>query len=156
MARIRNCEWQVDVELKNDVVRYVQQNLQKNEILDFVKSKYTQYAWSCRSLSRRLQYFDIKFTDYDVDVETVETAVRKEMEGPGRLLGYRALHKKVREIHGLNVPRRLVYDVMYEVNPQGLKNRGGVGEPKRPRRKEAFKSSVSTRFIHVKTFEIYI
>ena len=138
MARIRNGEWQEDVELKNNLVRYVQQNLRKNEILDFVKSKYPQYAWSSRTLSRRLQHFGIKFTDYDIDVEAVERAVRKEMEGPGRLLGYRALHKKVREIHGLNVPRKLIYDVMYEVNPQGLEDRGGVGEPKRPRRKEAF------------------
>ena len=140
MARITNGEWQEDVGLKNNLVRYVQQNLRKNEILDFVKSKYPQYAWSSRTLSRRLQHFEIKFTDYDIDVEAVERAVRKEMEGPGRLLGYRALHKKVREIHGLNVPRKLIYDVMYEVNPQGLEDRGGVGEPKRPRRKETLNS----------------
>ena len=143
MARIRNSEWQEDEQLKNDLACYVRQNLQKSEILDFLKTKYPHYAWSSRTLSRRLQYFEIKFTDYDVDVEEVERVVRQEMEGPGRLLGYRALHKKVREIHELKVPRNLVYDVMYEVNPQGLEERGGVGQQKRPRRTATFISSVS-------------
>ena len=59
------------------------------------------------------------------------------MEGPGSLLGYRALHKNIREVHGLNVLRIVVYNVMADVNPQGLKDRGGVGQPKRPRRKGA-------------------
>ena len=51
------------------------------------------------------------------------------MKGPGSLLGYRSLYKKVREVHGLNVPRNLVYDVMADVNPEGLEERGGVGMP---------------------------
>jgi hypothetical protein len=65
------------------------------------------------------------------------------MDGPGILLGYRALHKKIREVHGINVPRHVVYDVMADVNPQGLEDRGGVGQPKRPRRKRTFTSNVS-------------
>ena len=73
----------------------------------------------------------------------MERVIHQEMEGPGRFLGYRTLHEKVHEIHGLNVPRNLVYDVMYEVNPQGLEERGGVGQPKRPRRKATFILSVS-------------
>ena len=96
-----------------------------------------------RTLTRRLQHFDIKYIDYDIDVETVKQAVEKEMEGPGKLLGYRALHKKIREIHGLNVPRNLVYNVMSDVNPQGLEDRAGVGQPKRPRRTKSFVSNVS-------------
>ena len=54
-----------------------------------------------------MQYFGIQFTDYDVEVNDVEAAVEKEISGPGKLLGYRAMHKKIREIHGLNVPRDL-------------------------------------------------
>ncbi len=59
------------------------------------------YHWSLRSLCRILTYFEIKYIDYEVDVAQVEDAVRKEMEGPGCLLGYRAMHNKVREIHKL-------------------------------------------------------
>jgi len=34
-----------------------------------------------------------------VSVEEVKDAVKKELEGPGRLLGYRALNKKVRHCY---------------------------------------------------------
>ena len=47
-------------------------------------------------------------------------AVGKELNGPGSLLGYRAMHKKVRQQHGLNVTRDQVYDVMTELDPEGL------------------------------------
>ena len=49
------------------------------------------------------------------------------MKGPGSLFVYWPLHKKAREVYGLNVPRNLVYDVMADVNPEGLEERGGVG-----------------------------
>ena len=39
-------------------------------------------------------------------------AVAREIRGPGKLLGYRAMHRKVRQEHGLNVPRDLVHAVM--------------------------------------------
>ena len=85
----------------------------------------------------------IRYTDYSVDLDEVKGAVEKEMKSPGSLLGYRSLHKKVREVHGPNVPRNLVYDVMADVNPEGLEERGGVGMPKRPKRTGAFTSNVS-------------
>ena len=53
------------------------------------------------------EYFGIQFTDYNVEVNDVEDTVEKEISGPGKLLGYRAMHRKIREIHGLNVPRDL-------------------------------------------------
>ena len=53
------------------------------------------YAWSLRRLARRMQYFGILFTDYDVEVNDEEAAVEKEISGPGTLLGYRAMHKNI-------------------------------------------------------------
>ena len=38
------------------------------------------YAWRKRSLARRLQYFDIRLTNYEVDIEGVKDAVRCKME----------------------------------------------------------------------------
>ena len=70
--------------------------------------------------------------------------VEIEFQGPGKLLGYRALHQKIRELHRLNVPRNLVYDVMADINPEGLEARGGVGQPKRPKRNQAFLANVSS------------
>ena len=46
-----------------------------------------------------------------------------ELEGPGKLLGYRAMQKKIRQVHQLDVPRDLVHAVMYDLDPEGLENR---------------------------------
>ena len=101
--------------------------------MDFVRRDFPEYAWSSGTLSRRLAFFGIQYIKYDTDIEEVETAVREEIEGPGQLLGYRAMHKKLREQHNLAVPRDLVHDVMGLVDPEGLQRRGDVGKKKRRR-----------------------
>lgn len=140
---IRNREWENDHLLQEDLRKYVAQNLKRSEILDFVKRDFGMYSWSLRTLSRRMKYFEIKYIDYDTSVEAVEQAVTEEMDGPGKLLGYRALHKKIRELHELNVPRALVHDMMYQVNPDGLEQRGGVGVSNKPRRDGTFTAKVT-------------
>jgi hypothetical protein len=105
------------------MVKYVGQNLQTREILDFLTHDFPQYAWSLRSLDRRLRHFNLYFNDNSVTVDEVIQAVETELKGPGRLLGYRAMHKKIWQEHGLNVTRDQVYDVMYELCPE---ERGGV------------------------------
>ena len=137
------------MKLKDDLKAHVVQNLRQTEIVDFMKVKYPMCAWSVRTRSSRLHHFDIKYIEYDTDINNVTHAVEKEMNGPGRFLGYCALHKKIREIHTLNVPRNVVYDVMADVNPQGLQNRSGVGQPKRQQRKGAFKSTVSVQIFYI-------
>ena len=108
------------MELENDLKEQVSRNLRQSEIVDFMRVKYLMYSWSLRTLSRRLHHFGIRYTDYSVDIHKVREVVEKGMKGPGRLLGYCSLHKKVREVHGLKVPRNLVYDVMADVCPEGL------------------------------------
>ena len=132
-ALIRNSDWEDDEQLKSDLQRYVKQNLRRREILDFVRRDFPEYAWSLGTLSRRLAFFGIQYIKYNTDIEEVETAVREEIEGPGQLLGYRAMHKKLREQHNLAVSRDLVHDVMGLVDPEGLQRRGDVGKKKRRR-----------------------
>ena len=69
----------------------------REEALDFLKQDFPMYAWSIRSLDRRLRCFEIYYNSPEVSVEEVKDAVKKELEGPGKLLGYRAMHKKVRQ-----------------------------------------------------------
>ena len=128
-ALIRNSDWEDDEQLKSDLQRYVKQNLRRREILDFVRRDFPEYAWSLGTLSRRLAFFGIQYIKYDTDIE-VETALREEIEGPGQLLGYRAMHKKLREQHNLAIPRDLVHNVMGLVNPERLQRRGDVGKKK--------------------------
>ena len=88
-ARIRKSDWEDDNDLKNDLASFVSLNLKRMEILDFMRKDYPMYAWSLRNVAWRMQ-----FTDYDVEVNEVEAAVEKEISGLGKLLGYRAMHKK--------------------------------------------------------------
>ena len=143
-CRLRNVDWKDNEKLEEDPKRYVAENLRGTEILDFVKREYHEYAWSLRILNRRLSYFKIRYNDYDTDLNELENAVRQEMDCPGALLGYRALHKKIREVHGLKVPRNMVYDMMYMVDPTGLDERGSVGRLRRSRRTKKFTSKVRT------------
>lgn len=121
-------------------------------MLDFLKRDFPQYAWSIPTLDRRLRHFNIKYTDTNVSVDEVRVAVSEELRGRGNPLGYRAMHKKVRQEHGLNVPRDLVHAVMYELDPEGLESRA-VG-PKRKklldlkeRKKGVFQAKGQTGFI---------
>ena len=61
--------------------------------------------------------------------------------GPGRLLGYRAMHLKIKNIYGLNVPQRLVYTAMTDFDSDGLKMRQ-LGN-KKPKEKGSFISAGS-------------
>lgn len=47
----------------------------------------------------------------------------KELDGPGRLLGYRATNQKLRTEHNIKVPRHLVQNMMYELDPEGVVGR---------------------------------
>ena len=104
--------WDEDFHLQESLKKYVSAGYKRTEILSFVSRDFPQYPWSLRSVDRRLRHFGIYYTDHNVDVEDVQQAVAKELDGPGKLLGYRAMHKKVRQVHHLNVPRKLVNEVM--------------------------------------------
>lgn len=77
----------------------------------------------------------------------MEDAIEKEIPSPGKLLGHRAMHKKIQEVHGLNVPRDLVHNVMTKLDPNGLKERGGVGKVKC--KDKALVSGVSTTALQI-------
>ena len=55
-------------------------------MLDFISTKYPMYAWSFRTLCRRLHYFDIKYIKYEIELENLEESVRKEMNASGNFL----------------------------------------------------------------------
>ena len=65
------------------------------EILSFMVHDFGEYAWSLRSLDRRLSYFNIHRNDKSVWVEDVKSAVDKKLMRTGRSLAYRAMHLKM-------------------------------------------------------------
>ena len=90
-------------------------------MLSFMERDYVPYPWSIRSLDRRLRYFGIYRTDTNVTVENLREAVQKELDGPGKHLGCRVIHNKVRQVHQLNVTKRIVHAMMYD--SAGLEDR---------------------------------
>ena len=65
MARIRNSEWEEDLDLRNDLEKKVLKIFKREEIVDFVERDYPNNGWSLGTLSRRMKYFNIKFVNYD-------------------------------------------------------------------------------------------
>ena len=65
-ARIRNDPWKEDLNLREKLKDYVTEGLRREEILHFMLRDFDCYAWSIRTLDRRLRYFDIIYTDTDV------------------------------------------------------------------------------------------
>ena len=122
-ARTRNASWMEDLDLKEELQKYVRQGLKRDEILNFMERDFGDYAWSLRTRDRRMRHFDIRYTNTDVTVEEVKSAVRKELDGPGKLLGYRAMHNNIRQEYLLNVPRNLVHAVIFDADPEGLEAR---------------------------------
>lgn len=115
--------WQNNLQLKTAMENYVSSNIQRKEMLDFLKRDFNEYPWSMRTLDRRLRHFKIYYTDYTVSLDRVRDVVKEEMEGPGVLLGYRAMQQKIRQKYSMNVPRDVVHNVMYDVNPDTLEQR---------------------------------
>ena len=125
--------WKGDVELQEKLKQYVKEALKREEILSFLRRDFSQYQWSIRTLDRRLRYFDIYYSDKNVTVHKVREAVAEELDGPGKLLGYRAMQKKIRLEHNLNVPRDVVYAAMYDQDPEGLERRTLAAKAKKPK-----------------------
>lgn len=141
----RTNTWKEDASLKDEMRKFVKQGLQREEMLSFLRRDFDQYAWSIRTLDRRLRHFDIFYSDTTVSVEEVKDAVAKELDGPGKLLGYRAMQKKVRQKHDLLVPRDLIHAVMFDLDPEGLQGRAPGKKRTKPKGKF---TSKGPNFVH--------
>ena len=52
-----NDAWKADIELRDDLEKYVKQNLKRKEILDFASCKYPYYAWKSANLMSSSELF---------------------------------------------------------------------------------------------------
>ena len=146
MAYFRNEAWRNDEKLRETINEHVSQGLQRSEILSFLEQDFPEYTWSVRTLDRRMRHFNIYYTDRGVTVKQVVDAVKQELDGPGKDLGIRAMHNKLRQQHAIKVPRDLVHAAMTDLDPGGLAKRG-VGCNKRKRVKGNF-TTRGTNWVH--------
>ena len=99
-VRIRTSEWELDGELKRELSKYVIKGLQRNEILSYMLRDFPQYSWSTKFLDRRMRYFNIFYHSNNISLNDMKEAVKGDLNGPGELLGYRAMHLKIRQKTG--------------------------------------------------------
>eukprot|EP00794_Sanderia_malayensis_P002327 gene2327-2679_t len=102
-------------------------------------SQFPQYLWSICSLDKRLRFFNIYYNKPETRVEDVKVAVVTELEGPGKLLGYRLMHKKIRQKYDLFVTRDQVHNMICDIDPEALAASGNIGW-KRNKKKGDFTS----------------
>ena len=126
--------WHENESLIDSLKRYVKQNLKRIEIIDYMKRDFPKYPWSLSTLARRLKHFGISYIDKEVDLQQVISAVQKELEGPGKNLGYRAMHLKLRTEYHISIPRDLVADVMFDLDPDGVQDRNVKKKEKKPKK----------------------
>ena len=65
----------------------------------------------------------MRYIDNNIPVADVVNAVKIELDGGGQRLGYRNMNLKLRTGHNICVPRKLVSDVMYDLDPDGVEGR---------------------------------
>ena len=83
-ARIRDTNWINDKHLEDTLRKLVGDNLKRTEILDYMQRDFPGYAWSLRTLDRRIRYFNIYKTDKNVSVEEVFNGLfSKKYQGQG-------------------------------------------------------------------------
>ena len=90
MTDRRSSSWkEVDL-LKGELQKYVKQGLKREEAIDFLRKDFPKFAWSNRTLDERLRHFEVycKFIYHYFGWKDVKEVVKKELEGPSKLLGY--------------------------------------------------------------------
>lgn len=74
---------------------------------------------SVRTLKRRLKSNNLGKKKINVDEDLVRNIIRSEMQGPGQLAGYRKMWHILRIKHHVHAPRRLVAQILHELDPDG-------------------------------------
>ena len=98
-----------------------------------VAQRYQTGNYQNSRYTRRLRQFGIRYIDYTTSIGAVSEAVQQELNGPGKLLGYRALNQKLRTEHDIKVPRHLVHTVLADLDPAGLDARRLQNKGKKPK-----------------------
>lgn len=98
----------------------VGRSLKSKEILHFLCRDNLDYEWSLGALDSQLRHFKIYYVIYDTVTDSACETVPAEVDGPGKLVEYQALNKKIRIEHDIKVPSHLVYYTITKIYLEGL------------------------------------
>ena len=77
---------------------------------------------SVRTLKRRLKEQGLKRND-DLPEELLQSIIRREIQGPASLFGYRRLQQHLRKTFKINIPRDRIMNTLKIVDPEGAEQR---------------------------------
>ena len=85
-------------------------------ICDFLETKHG-IVMSLKTLKRRLKQLNLSRRASYAPMETLNSAIRTELNGSGQLLGYRAMWQTLQQTHSLTVRRDNVMQALRFLNP---------------------------------------
>ena len=98
ISRICNDDWKEDDELKNALFELIKQGIKQTEILSYMKRDFHTYTWSERTLKRKISFFKLRSSDTQRTLQEARNVIENKIQGPEKLLGYRAMHKKLKQV----------------------------------------------------------
>ena len=111
-------------ELEELVRYYSSRNYDHRTILSFLE-KFHGVKISKRKLQDRLKSYRLlrKGSQHQGDDQLLRQLILQELDGPGRLLGYRALWRKLQLKYSIRTPRSTIQTLLRELDPEGLRLR---------------------------------
>ena len=115
----------VDKDELEELVRYYfSRNYDYMTILSFLE-KFHGVKISKRKLQDRLKSYRLsrRGSQHQVDDQLLRQLILQELDGPGLLLGYRALGRKLQLKYSIRTPRSTVQSLLHELDPEGSRLR---------------------------------
>ena len=97
--------------MEEAIRHYFKKNYKYSTILQFLE-KFHNIKLSKRTLIRKLQEYGLGRRKYNANRDQVEQAIQQELNGSGRLLGYRAMWRRLQSNYGIYVRRLTVQNVL--------------------------------------------
>ncbi|XP_028409487.1 uncharacterized protein LOC114532100 [Dendronephthya gigantea] len=101
---------------------YFNKQYKYQTILDCLE-KFHDIKISKRTLLNKLKEYGLGRRRYNANDDQVRECIQQELDGNGRLLGYRAMWRKLQSHHGIYVRRLTVQTILSELDPEGSRLR---------------------------------
>ena len=110
-----------DVSLNETITEYFHLGHPYVAIVDLLKRE--GISIHLRTLKRKLKDLGLSRKRNLVDEEAVKRLIDEEIQGAGRLAGYRSIWHALRLRHQVHVPRNLVARLLKQIDPDGVEER---------------------------------
>ena len=108
--------------LEEELIRdYFSKGFKYYEIREFLEKEHG-ITMGIATLKRRVKVYGLKRKNPDYDIRVVREKIRSLLDGPGCVGGYRHVWHTL-QLQGIMVPRKIVEDMLKELDPEGTAER---------------------------------